>query len=180
MQKYLSLKHQGLGTASVIDIVLPSERLYQSQKDQDDMKLFEERRAERKPKKITPTPNPDNSDLPDRETKDKDSKGDPQENGSSDESSSSEDLGEAYELGEGDMDYKAASKSTMFALQGFREKGMLDRDKMIDYSGRSNDVKFHKEMDRLGVDNQEDRVKLEYRDKGGRLMTQKQAFRYFF
>lgn len=76
------------------------------------------------------------------------------------------------------MDYKAASKSTMFALQGFREKGMLDRDKMIDYSGRSNDVKFHKEMDRLGVDNQEDKVKLEYRDKAGRLMTQKQAFRY--
>jgi len=43
----MTLRDQGAGTASVIDIILPSERLYQSNKQQEDLKRFEKKVQEK-------------------------------------------------------------------------------------------------------------------------------------
>eukprot|EP01016_Furgasonia_blochmanni_P036928 TRINITY_DN4291_c0_g1_i11.p1 TRINITY_DN4291_c0_g1~~TRINITY_DN4291_c0_g1_i11.p1 ORF type:complete len:448 (+),score=134.16 TRINITY_DN4291_c0_g1_i11:338-1681(+) len=62
------------------------------------------------------------------------------------------------------------------ALKLLRERGTLSED-AIEYSGRAKDPKPHEELAKFGIKG-EDRVKLEYRDSHGKLMTQKEAFRF--
>ena len=62
-------------------------------------------------------------------------------------------------------------------LQKMRERGQLQNH--TEFVGRSKDKNPQEETMKHGLDfvNQ-DRIKLEYRDHKGRLMTQKEAFRY--
>lgn len=179
----MTLRDQGAGTASVIDIILPSERLYQSNKQQEDLKRFEKKVQEKFQKSANI--NGDDSKKPDNKEGGTETNQIPdekiEEKGQEileDKSSHSSDVFNEIESEEEGVGYDIASRSTFFALENLKKKGMLDNNKVQDYSGRSKDTKFHKEMERLGVDNAEDRVKLEYRDKTGKLMTQKEAFRY--
>lgn len=138
------------GRTSVIDIMLPSERYK--------IKEEEEINVEKYIKKEDP-----------KETKEKDD-----HNETSKETQDEVEIQPVIE-DEDDEDVKDLQNSTVAALNLFRKRGMLSKDKTINYVGRSNDVKFHREMERVGGD--KDRIRLEYRDKRtGRLMTQKEAF----
>lgn len=61
-------------------------------------------------------------------------------------------------------------------LKRLRERGEL-RMNDEDYSGRTNDKLPHEELAKFGAA-PSDKIKLEYRDQNGKLMTQKEAFRY--
>lgn len=67
------------------------------------------------------------------------------------------------------------NKSTFAALKFFRERGDLDGKLNKIETGRNNDDKFHTRKENVDED---DGLTLEHRDKSGRLMTKKQAFRY--
>ena len=61
-------------------------------------------------------------------------------------------------------------------LKRLRERGEL-RMNDDDYSGRTNDKLPHEELAKFGSA-PSDKIKLDYRDNNGKLMTQKEAFRY--
>ena len=61
-------------------------------------------------------------------------------------------------------------------LKRLRERGELNLNDE-DYSGRTNDKLPHEELAKFGAA-PSDKIKLEYRDQNGKLMTQKEAFRY--
>lgn len=69
-------------------------------------------------------------------------------------------------------------RSTFAALEHIRKRGLLKAKQNNVYVGRRNDEKLHTKNERVGEDNDDDGLKLEYRDKSGRLMNRKQAFRY--
>ena len=91
-----------------------------------------------------------------------------------DSSESSQDDDDALAL-EGEKDI---GKSTFAALQMMRQRGMLREDTNNVFAGRNNDQKLHQKSEKAGAPQEDDGLKLEYRDKTGRLMTKKQAFRY--
>lgn len=68
-------------------------------------------------------------------------------------------------------------KSTFAALEYIRKKGLLKAKSNNVFVGRRNDEKLHTKNERVGEE-EDDGLKLEYRDKSGRLMNRKQAFRY--
>lgn len=62
-------------------------------------------------------------------------------------------------------------------LKALREKGTLLQSN-YDYRGRNLDEKPHEERLANMYNDPNDVIKLEHRDKTGRLMTKKEAFRY--
>ena len=74
------------------------------------------------------------------------------------------------------MEEKLVGKGIAFALKVFRERGMLGKNK---YIGRNKDKSGEDIMKTFGDDSNQDndRVKLDYFDKKGRQLTQKEAFR---
>lgn len=138
--------------ASVIDVSMPSERF---QIELDNPELDEMKR------------------IIDEVDKEVDGEVAADEEKESLASEAEEDPGNGLEEGEaGGM-----AKSTAAVMDYLRKKGMLSKDRTIAYAGRANDTKYHKELERVGG-SMDDELTLDYRDKTGRLMTQKQAFRY--
>ena len=78
-----------------------------------------------------------------------------------------------------DIDFKEekmVSSGMANFLNHMRDKGKLG-DKALEYSGRNKDKKMHTELNKFAPA-PSDGIKLEYRGPDGRLMTQKEAFRY--
>ncbi len=72
------------------------------------------------------------------------------------------------------MEEKLVGKGIANALAVFRERGMLGKSK---YIGRNKDKSGEEILKSFGQNQENDRVKLEYLDKKGRKLTQKEAFR---
>jgi U4/U6.U5 tri-snRNP-associated protein 1 len=72
------------------------------------------------------------------------------------------------------MDEDDQSKGIMGTLNLLRKRGLLGQ---TEYSGRYKDRNPDKEMEKFPK-SASDRIKLEYRDHKGKLMTSKEAFRY--
>lgn len=154
----LTLKDQRTGMTSIVDVMLPSERL---------------KKLAQKKKYIIPSLRLDID-----KKKASDSK--KNENGTENTSAREQiDTGieelNAVNITE-EVDANELRSSTAAVLDMFRKRGMLDKKKNTTYVGRAKDRKFLDEMDRVGAD-PNNRVRLEYRDKEtGRLQTQKEAF----
>jgi len=74
------------------------------------------------------------------------------------------------------MDDESYGVGLAGVLKRLRERGELKMND-DDYSGRTNDKLPHEELAKFGSA-PSDKIKLEYRDQNGKLMTQKEAFRY--
>lgn len=74
------------------------------------------------------------------------------------------------------LEEKLVGRGIAVALQVFRERGMLGKSR---YIGRNKDQSGEALLKTFGDKNnqEDDRVKLEYMDKKGRKLTQKEAFR---
>lgn len=160
-ENILNLGDVGNGRASVIDVLLPSERF--RYKEEEDIKTIPNFAN---PGKIA------KEEMSEETASQSESKNMNSQDEKEEEEKKEDD---SNPLDENDEDILDLKSSAVAALNLFRKRGMLSKDKTVNYIGRSNDVKFHKEMERVGGDT--DRIKLEYRDKRtGRLMTQKEAF----
>ena len=169
----LTLKDQRDGRASVIDVMLPSERLrykaHDSKEDYGGLQFppaksatEDEKKEEKKGKE----------EMREGGTKTEEKEGEKKNENENDKNDDGED--ELEMMQEGNLwDMKS---STAAVLKMFRNRGMLNAGTNVNYAARSKDVPFHREMERVGGDN--DRIKLEYRDKKtGRPMSQKEAFK---
>lgn len=148
----LSMKDSKDGITSVVNVPLPSERLISYTKTNGFDSIMK--------KRATLTEVKENENKPDEQYDEKDLENNLEE--------ISEEIGflaeEPYGPGLG------------VALRKLRERGDLEM-KDTDYSGRTNDKLPHEELAKL-ESGPSDRIKLEYRDRNGKLMTQKEAFRY--
>lgn len=136
----------------MIDVALPSDR-YLERSRQDESLPIE------LPKVLEST------------NKDHNSAGDKNPTEKKDEAITGFELDEAEETGD-------IGKSTFAALEHIRRKGLLKVKQNNIFVGRTNDEKLHMKSERAGEDDDTDGLKLEYRDKSGRLMNRKQAFRF--
>lgn len=148
----LTLKDQRTGRTSIVDVMLPSERLKQRAFLKPEEKSGSDQKAETKDKQI--------QNLGEDSLQGKNPK---------------EEAAKILPVPE-QADIVEVASTMSDVMKMFRERGMLDRKKTTTYVGRAKDTKFLDEMDRVGAANN-DRIKLEYRDKvSGRLFTQKEAF----
>lgn len=157
-KKKFKLSDQASGFASVIDVAMPSERLKQ--------KVLEENEEQ---------------EAKDSEVKSqlKEAQGTNKE-GEEDEEVSSIESEEDEGTNPLELDQvKDLNRSTFAALEMFRNRGLLKANSNNVIAGRNNDERLHHQSEKLRNEVEEDDgLKLEHRDKDGRLMSKKQAFRY--
>lgn len=148
----MTLAHQASGIASVIDIALPSDRYLERSRQEETMQI-------ELPKVLESTNKDPLSAGSNNPAEEKDNKL---------ASLEIEDNEEPGDIG----------KSTFAALEHIRKKGLLKSKRNNIFVGRRNDEKLHLKRERVGEEDDDDGLKLEYRDKSGRLMNRKQAFRF--
>lgn len=158
----LSLKDTRNGMASVVNVSLPSERLLARNKAQSGLESLKALRKE--------VPVASTTEITDKK-----------EDATADDVFTKEDMEQLNEERNFIEEEDFNEGGLAAALKAARERGYLMENE-AEIRGRGKDKTYREELakfDKPGKkDDGEDRVKLEYRDKNGRLMTPKEAFRY--
>jgi len=153
----LSLRDTKNGTASVVNVSLPSEKLLAWKSAQAGLESLKSLKKEVPAEKLEKNGAGDAIETEDVYTK--------------------EDLEQLNEernfIEEEDLNKGGLAA----ALKAARERGYLMENE-VEVRGRANDKTYREELSKFDKKEGEDRVRLEYRDKNGRIMTPKEAFRY--
>lgn len=145
------MAHQASGIASVLDISMPSERFRDRELNLDSHSL-------QLPKVLDSS----NQDKPATEMVERNKV----DNRLDDHIGLLEDDGSDL------------SRSTFAALEHMKKKGYFTKGLNNVYAGRKNDQKLHTRDEKVEAETESDGLVLEYRDKKGRLMNRKEAFRH--
>jgi len=154
----LSLRDTKNGTASVVNVSLPSEKLLAWKSAQSGLESLKSLRKEAPVEKT-------------------------EKNGASADAVETEDVYTKEDLEQLNEERNFIEEDDLnkgglaAALKAARERGYLMENE-VEVRGRANDKTYREELSKFNKKEGEDQVRLEYRDKNGRIMTPKEAFRY--